>query len=180
MEKKTHPQIRVETLPNGYALTVDGHEYMYFKIEELIAGFFTRVAVGKTEYLDKETVEGILIAAASWKTVGEAMEANAQLIASARRANYDASIAERGMAKANERAEMAEKELNKLKLDKLCLEGEIFQLKKSIERIGSTLVGKKTKSRVVIEESEKMSRGRQHLITGPKKKSSKGRYARKE
>ena len=176
--KKTKPKISVETLPNGYALTLDDNEYMYFDVEQLIAGFFTHVAVRKTEYLDKEMAQGILIAAASWKTVGDALEANASLIASARKANTEANIAERGQARANERADEAIKEADRLRRENTELRAKVYELEASIERIGKMLVSNH-KPRQVMADADHMSRGRKQLVTGPKKKG-KGRYARKE
>ena len=170
------PKIEVHTLPNGYALNVDNKRYLYFNAEDLIAGFFTHVAVGKTEYLDKETVEGILIAAATWKTIGDAMEANANLIAEARKAHTGENAALRGQAAANERAEKAEREVRRLKERNIELESELFQLKASMDRISKTIIGK-PKSRPVVIEEPKMTKGRQHITSG--KKQDKSRYARK-
>ena len=172
------PKIKIETLANGYALTVDDKEYMYFSVDDLIAGFFAHVAVGKNGYLDKDVVQGILIAAATWKTVGDALEANASLIASARKANTEANIAERGQARANERADEAIKEADRLRRENTELRAKVYELEASIERIGKTLVTNH-RSRQVMADADHMSRGRKQLVTGPKKKG-KGRYARKE
>ena len=172
------PKIKIETLANGYALTVDDKEYMYFSADDLIAGFFAHVAVGKNGYLDKDVMQGILIAAASWKTVGDAFEANASLIASARRANTQANIAERGQARANERADEAIKEAGRLRRENTELKTKVYELETSIERIGKTLVTNH-RSRQVMADADHISRGRKQLVTGPKKKG-KGRYARKE
>lgn len=175
------PQIKIETLANGYALTVDDKEYMYFSADDLIAGFFAHVAVGKNGYLDKDMVQGILIAAETWATVGDALEANASLIASARRANTEANIAERGQARANERADEAIKEADRLRRENTELRAKVYELEASIQRIGKTLVANHShrQSRPVMADADHMSRGRKQLVTGPKKKG-KGRYARKE
>ena len=104
--------------------------------------------------------------------------ANASLIASARRANTQANIAERGQARANERADEAIKEADRLKRENTELKAKVYNLEKSIERIGKTLVTNH-RSRQVMADADHMSRGRKQLVTGPKKKG-KGRYARKE
>ena len=172
------PKIEVHTLPNGYALNVDNKRYLYFNAEDLIAGFFTHVAVGKTEYLDKETVEGILIAAATWKTIGDAMEANANLIAEARKAHTGENTALRGQAAANERAEKAESECKRLREKNIELQTEVLGLKQSMERIGATIVGAKKTTRVVIEDVDKLTKGQKQIVKESKKKG-KSRYARK-
>ena len=172
------PKIEVHTLPNGYALHVDNKRYLYFNAEDLIAGFFTHVAVGKTEYLDKETVEGILIAAATWKTIGDAMEANANLIAEAQKAHTGENTALRGQAAANERAEKAESECKRLREKNIELQTEVLGLKQSMERIGATIVGAKKTTRVVIEDVDKLTKGQKQIVKESKKKD-KSRYARK-
>lgn len=171
MAKKNLINIHVETLPNGYSLTVDGQRYMYFNVDELIAAFFIHIAVGKTDYLDREMVNAILLAAASWKTVGEALEANAKLIAAAREAQSEVKAALRGQTAANERAEKAEKDYNRLCNENIELKHKLLQL----EDLHRTIADPHHhESSVVLEKPEKKSRGRQILITGKK------RYARKD
>ena len=171
MAKKNLINIHVETLPNGYSLTVDGQKYMYLNVEELIAAFFVHIAVGKTDYLDREMVNAILLAAASWKTVGEALEANAKLIAAAREAQSEVKAALRGQTAANERAEKAEKEYNRLCNENIELKHKILQLE-DMQRL--MVDPHRHETRIVMEQPEKKSRGRQILITGKK------RYARKD
>ena len=86
MSKKNYPFIKVKTLPNGYALTVGKHEYLALSPESLVDIFFTHVAIGDLEYINRDMAAGLLQAAATWQTVGEALSANAQLIAEVRRA----------------------------------------------------------------------------------------------
>ena len=174
-------KITIETLPNGYALTVGTKEYMYHNVEELLGGFFTHVGIGETEYMDKDMVVGVLQAAATWATVGDALKANASLIASTRKANTEATLAERGRARANERADEAIKEADRLRRENTELRAKVYELEASIQRIGKTLVANHShrQSRLVMADADHMSRGRKQLVTGPKKKG-KGRYARKE
>ena len=174
---KHHQKISIETLPNGYAMTVDGKEYLYFNVEDLIAGFFTHVAIEKTEYLDKDMVEGLMIAAATWKTVGDALSANATLIASARKANNEANIAEHGQARANERADEALKELNRVKRENMELKADVLHLQTNLERIGKAMVNNH-KSRVTASDTVRPSSTYQR-VEKAHKKTGKGRYARK-
>ena len=184
MSKKKLPFIKVDPLPNGYALTVGKHEYLALSPESLVDIFFTHVAIGELEYINRDMAAGLLQAAASWKTIAEALSANAQLIAETRRAERDYLVAIRGQAKANEECEKALKERDRLKTLNLELEYEVKKLKDKIDGIGKTLVGQ-PKSRplpVVDSPRKKYDRGdiRKSDIYGSKKPKKKGkaRYAR--
>lgn len=186
MSKKRLPFIKVDPLPNGYALTVGKHEYMALSPESLVDIFFTHVAIGQLEYINRDMAAGLLQAAATWQTVGESLSANAQLIAEARRAERDYNSAIRGQAKANEECEKALKERDRLKTLNIELEYEVKKLKDKIDGIGKTLVGQ-PKSRplpVVDSPRKKYDRGdiRKSDIYGSKKPKKKGksRYAREE
>ncbi len=78
MNKKENDKkvaIRVETLPNGYALTVDGIEYMYFNAQELLAGMFQHVRVGKLDFINIDQAEMLLEVILSWPSVKDAAKA---------------------------------------------------------------------------------------------------------
>ena len=49
------PKIKIEvfTVPNGYVLKVGNKEYLYFTVEQLIGGIFTRVGIEETEILTR-------------------------------------------------------------------------------------------------------------------------------
>lgn len=185
MSKKKLPFIKVETLPNGYALTVGKHEYLALSPESLVDIFFTHVAIGELEYINRDMAAGLLQAAATWKTVGEALSANAQLMAEARRAERDYQNAIRGQAKANEECEKMRKERDALHLKNLDLEYEIKKLRSQIDGIGRTLVGGEPKSRPlpVLDAPKKRKKYDRGDITkadilGKPKKKGKARYAR--
>ena len=184
MSKKKLPFIKVETLPNGYSLTVGKHEYLALSAESLVDIFFTHVAIGELEYINRDMAAGLLQAAASWQTVGEALSANAQLIAEVRRAERDYLNAIRGQAKANEEYEKAVKERDRLYAKNLELEYEVKKLKEKIDGIGRTLVGGDPKSRPlpVFDAPKKKKYDRSDItkadIFGKPKKKGKARYAR--
>lgn len=56
MAKQEKRQIKVSTLPNGYTLTIDGQEYMYFNQMDLLAGFMVHVGLQNTDYMDKGNI----------------------------------------------------------------------------------------------------------------------------
>ncbi len=174
------PKLKIEvfTAPNGYVLKVGNKEYLYFTVEQLIGGFFTRVGIEETEILTREMVESLMVAAATWKTVGEAYAANASLMANAKKAQSGENAALRGQAAANERAEKAESECKRLREKNIELQTEVLELKQSMDRIGATIVGAKKTTRVVIEDVDKLTKGQKQIVKESKKKG-KSRYARK-
>lgn len=137
MSKKNFPHISVTTLPNGYALTVGKHEYLALSPESLVDLVFVHIAIGELDYINRDMAAGLLQAAVTWQTVGEALSANAQLIAEARRAERDYQSAIRGQSKANDECEKMRKERDALHLKNLDLEYEIKKLKSQIDGIGS-------------------------------------------
>jgi len=56
MAKKNLPKIKVSTLPNGYALTMEDQEYMYFNEIDLLAGFMGHVGMREVDYADRGTI----------------------------------------------------------------------------------------------------------------------------
>lgn len=185
MSKKNFPLIKVETLPNGYALTVGKHEYLALSAESLVDLVFVHIAIGELDYINRDMAAGLLQAAATWKTVGEALSANAQLIAEARRADREYQSALRGQAKANEECEKAVKERDRLYAKNIELEYEVKKLKEDVDGIGRTLVGGEPKSRPlpVLDAPKKRKKYDRSDITkadifGKPKKKGKARYAR--
>ena len=56
MAKSELPKISVRNLPNGYELKANGHEYMYFNIMDLLAGFMVHVGLQETDYMEKGNI----------------------------------------------------------------------------------------------------------------------------
>lgn len=185
MSKKNFPHISVTTLPNGYALTVGKHKYLALSPESLVDLVFVHIAIGELEYINRDMAAGLLQAAATWQTVGEALSANAQLIAEARRAERDYNNAIRGQAKANEECEAMRKERDSFYAKNIELEYEVKKLKEDIDGIGRTLIGGEPKSRPlpVLDAPKKRKKYDRSDITkadifGKPKKKGKARYAR--
>jgi hypothetical protein len=59
--------IKIQTLPNGYALTVGSNEYMYFTVGQLLEGMLYHVGLGETEYAGTEDIREILDAAVAYR-----------------------------------------------------------------------------------------------------------------
>ena len=79
MTKKSRPSIDVRTVPNGYTLTVDKGNYMYFTPEELLMGFMMHVGCGVTTELDTDKLPSIVAAMVAYPTQKELVERVAEL-----------------------------------------------------------------------------------------------------
>lgn len=73
MAKKNLSKIKVSTLPNGYALTVDDQEYMYFNEIDLLAGFMGHVGMREVDYADRGTILSSLMSAMLGDTFTDAV-----------------------------------------------------------------------------------------------------------
>ena len=140
-QREQKPMVSVATVPNGYALTIDGMEYLCFTAEQLVSEVFVRLALGELEYMNKETISAVLEAAARWQDAKDALMANAELIAQARRAQSEANIALRAQAKANERAEALQKERDRLWNENVNLGMEKDLLTAKLKKFDKMLVG---------------------------------------
>ena len=74
-EKKKLPNIRVETLPNGYAMKVEGYQYMTFSPMALLEEMMMRVGVGEMKYFDRTFLRNVMTAVAAWPTIADATTA---------------------------------------------------------------------------------------------------------
>lgn len=65
--EKEHLNIKIKTLPNGYALTVGSEEYMYFTLEKLAEGFLYHVCLGELAATNSEDIKTFLDAAVVYR-----------------------------------------------------------------------------------------------------------------
>lgn len=141
MAKRDLLKVRVDTLPNGYALTIGSKEYLCFTTEQLVSEVFVRLAIGELEYMNKENVAAIMEACARWQDIKSSLLANADLIAETRRAHNGENTAIRAQAKANERAERLQKEHDRLWSENVNLMMENDQLNTKLKKFDKMLVG---------------------------------------
>lgn len=59
-------KVSVDTLKNGYSLTVDENKFMYFSLKDLLEGFMYHVGLQELGEVDKETIELFLNASVVW------------------------------------------------------------------------------------------------------------------
>ena len=91
--EKSIKRITVRTHPNGYELKVERRSYMTFSVKELLAAVFHHILLDKEEYVNKDISENLMIAAATWPTVGASIEGNTKLMAEIQEARREARIA---------------------------------------------------------------------------------------
>ena len=60
-------KIKVETVPNGYALDVNDVRYMYFSTEELLQGFMYHVGFEELGTTNSKTISEFIAAAIEWR-----------------------------------------------------------------------------------------------------------------
>ena len=66
-------------LPNGFALDVGNKKYMYFNIEELLGGLMLHLGCEESEYIDRNDLDGIMTACATWPDVKDAYKTIARM-----------------------------------------------------------------------------------------------------
>lgn len=81
MTKKEKMAISLQTLPNGYALTIEGQELMYFNEVDLLAGFLAHVGTGDTSPMEKGTIMSSLFSAMMGSAYTEAVTTLKQRVA---------------------------------------------------------------------------------------------------
>ena len=59
-------KITLTTVPNGYALDVDGVGYMYYDTTSLIEGIIYHIGLHQPKFADEETIKALLTVAAQW------------------------------------------------------------------------------------------------------------------
>lgn len=56
-------QLKLDTVPNGYSLKIEGEDYMYYNLADLIAGFVCHVGLMESKPMDRGTVLSTLFTA---------------------------------------------------------------------------------------------------------------------
>lgn len=157
MEKKKLTKIFVSTLPNGYAFTVNGNEYMCFTEEQLVEEVFLRIAIGEREYMNKENVTAIMETCAKWPEIKDAAKAHADLLAQLRRAQKHETAAIAGQANANQRADQLEAENRRLNDKNYDLISENELLKRKLSQFVPS------SSQKVLLNDNHLTKGQRHI-----------------
>lgn len=66
VSKPKKMKITLTTVPNGYALDVDGVGYMYYDTTSLIEGIIYHIGLHQKKWADEETIKALLTVAAKW------------------------------------------------------------------------------------------------------------------
>jgi len=59
--------IKIQTLPNGYALTVGNNEYMYFTLEKLLEGFLYHIGLGELGIVNIDDIKMLVESAVVYR-----------------------------------------------------------------------------------------------------------------
>lgn len=107
--------IKIETLPNGYALDVDNQKYMYHSLEGLIEGFMFHVGLGEKPYCNKEFIKDFLATAIAWKTGdGDLVRKNIDLVDENKRLLSTIQTSKKTIKRLKERIKSIDKNGNEL------------------------------------------------------------------
>lgn len=79
-------EITVETIPNGYLLTVDKNEYAYLSAKRLLKGMLMHVGAKHLQCLDNEQVDNLMEVIMSWPRVKDAAESQAKYLSKVKEA----------------------------------------------------------------------------------------------
>lgn len=78
MAKGKLTQIKIETLPNGYSLTVKGEGYFAFTLQDLFRQFIVHVGMDELGNVDMNTADEMITAMMTWKERADAVKAIVQ------------------------------------------------------------------------------------------------------
>ncbi len=100
--KSKNPSIHVETIPNGYIMSVDGCEYMFHNPTKLLAGVFYHVGLQKLDYIDSDHIESIMEAIMSWPTIKDAAISQANSRAQMKSMRHELQITQQHLARTSD------------------------------------------------------------------------------
>ena len=118
MKERNLMKISLRTVSNGYTLTVDESEFMYFNEVDLLAGFMAHVGLSETGYMDKGTILNTLFSAMMGSAYADSVTTLKQRVGLLSN-QYDTTI--NRMDKAIEYVTQAEKTIENMmsRLDKI-------------------------------------------------------------
>ena len=134
MARNKIKKVKVETLPNGYALTVGKKEYLLFNEKELAAAVFYHILLENDEYVNKNISENLMTAAATWPTVHEAIEGNATLMAEIQEAKRETRVSRMQNNRLCEKIDALNVELKELKAKYIKAKAKADQMEKYKQR----------------------------------------------
>ena len=67
-------KIKIDTLANGYSVTLDGKQMLYFNERELLEGMFVHIGLHLGDYMNKQTIHDLMTACATYPDGTKALE----------------------------------------------------------------------------------------------------------
>ena len=105
--------IKIQTLPNGYALDVEKQKYMYYSLDGLLEGFLYHAGLGEKPYCNKEFIKDFLATAVAWKTGdGDLAKKNIELADENKRLAYTIQTSKKTIKRLKERIKSLGKDSN--------------------------------------------------------------------
>lgn len=138
MDKKQFPKIKLLTLPNGYALTIEDEEYMYLSLADLLCGFIAHVGEKENKPMDKGTILSGIFSAMMGEEYSNAVTTLKQRVGLLS-SRYEATL-ER-MDKSIEYVNSAIKQIEGMKLEIQTLSDNIKGTNTEFEETRSTIQG---------------------------------------
>lgn len=109
-------QIKVETLSNGYSLTINKRKFLYFDEEKLAAGIFYHILNKNTDEVGIDFAVNLMEAAATWPTIKDSVAANAKLMTDKQNAERSERKARKQMADLESKYQTMKQNYDKLRI----------------------------------------------------------------
>lgn len=179
MDKKQFPKIKILTLPNGYALTIEDEEYMYLSLADLLCGFIAHVGEKENKPMDKGTILSGIFSAMMGEEYSNAVTTLKQRVGLLS-SRYEATL-ER-MDKSIEYVNSAIKQIEGMKLEIQTLSDNIKGTNTEFEETRSTIQGYQNRMNALDKKSRDVLESLANSATimkameeaGKKKKSESG------
>lgn len=153
MKKELLNKIEVNTLPNGYGLSVNGEDFMYFNELDLLAGFMSHVGLQESKALERGTILSSLFSAMLGDAYADAVTLLKQRVGLLT-SKYEATLQQ--MDRSIEYVNQAEKTVNGLLQDVKILEDKLKAVGAEHKSVKDSVDEAKKKVDEIAKKSEKV------------------------
>lgn len=153
MKKELLNKIEVNTLPNGYGLSVNGEDFMYYNELDLLAGFMSHVGLQESKALERGTILSSLFSAMLGDAYADAVTLLKQRVGLLT-SKYEATLQQ--MDRSIEYVNQAEKTVNGLLQDVKILEDKLKAVGAEHKSVKDSVDEAKKKVDEIAKKSEKV------------------------